>query len=250
MDGLSHPPLRLAQREEDVMKRSKFVSGAVTLAGLVAVLLLLPREEIQGQPGRRPRAVEVVNGPRHPVPVVAAGATRVEGTVAAEQAGDWQVALSGVPTVLVGNAPEQAVPVHCVDAVEPELIQFMLSFDDMPAGEQNSWQSFDVPAGKRLLIDYVTARVVLPAGQRGKIQITTTPAYADYQGVQHHFSLTPDGSNLSSAPGTESHTLSQETRIFGEGTISIVLTRGPAPSPTGLGGGRVSITGRLVDAPG
>lgn len=136
-----------------------------------------------------------------------------------------------------------------------ERVHFNLDVQ-IDMGQTWASESFDIPDGYRFFIDYVTVKATFPAGQVAALQITT---FSDYDpgagpGVQHHFVLTPLGAGISTAPGYHSHFLSEATHIFGDAfmsgwssDVSIALSR---DSDSGPGGGRVSVTGRLVELEG
>jgi len=127
-----------------------------------------------------------------------------------------------------------------------QLIQFELKLEVL-SGQQFGSATFSVPAGKRLLIDYVSADIRLPSAQRGSITIHTRPPYpgSTRVSVPHFFFLTPAGASISAAASLKSHFVSQRTRLFTEQKLEVLLARGQAT--TQLAGGIVSISGRLVD---
>ncbi len=132
-----------------------------------------------------------------------------------------------------------------------ERIQFHIDAE-LADGQSNAFLSFDIPEGKRLLIDHITADVQLPLGQRAYIQLGCQPALNPPTSglLAHHiFPVTPQGANISTGPGFETHVLAQVTNLFCDKELSIILARGPAPSPPGEGSGRIAISGRLVDQP-
>jgi hypothetical protein len=127
--------------------------GLVVLAGFVALGSVADGSSARiKERSPRPRGVwvEVVNPASRPVPTAAQGVTEVGGTVAATQAGGWQVD--------VGNTTANPVPVEIVGA-GPD-----------PGGEsEGEWVSagqcaptsnftgsvsiYTVPEGKRLLVE-------------------------------------------------------------------------------------------------
>lgn len=128
-----------------------------------------------------------------------------------------------------------------------QLIQFELLMQ-VQSGDQFGTSTFTVPAGKRLLVDYISADIRLPLNQRGDITVHTQPPYpgSARASVPHYFPLTPAGASISAAPNLRSHFLSQQTRLFTENKLEVLLVRGPSPN-RGQAGGYVSISGRFAD---
>lgn len=109
------------------------------------------------------RDVRVINTTTEPVPTVAQGTTAIAGnvsitnmpTVRAQQFGSWNVDITNTPTVQVGNTATNPIQVRDVD--NPARQPFQKAFTvTLPAGTAFGTESFQVPAGKRLVIEYVS----------------------------------------------------------------------------------------------
>jgi hypothetical protein len=139
-------------------------------AGMLAVTLLLalvsaPPATTRAAGGARlpakpppppspPAPVQVVNTP---LPVTGT----VAGTVQAQQHGTWNVGVSGTPNVIVANVPG-------VEAINDALYEpynvsgsLRVPADADPVADL----VFDIPAGKRLVIETVMVRLNMPTGQ-------------------------------------------------------------------------------------
>jgi len=133
---------------------------------------------------------------------------------------------------------------------EGEQVQFRLLMN-VPVGQSWATFSYPVPAGKRLLIDYVSGDVRLPVSERGVVYLSLGPGTGGYQGpVTYYFPLVPAEANISVGPQAKSYFFGQVTNVFADGKVDIVLSRGPTPSPfANAAGGFVSVSGRLVPKP-
>jgi hypothetical protein len=145
-----------------------------------------------------------------------------------------------VQQVTVINPTSVPVPVKDLDnpALQPFQWFFSITFD--PTQGTNG-QSFTVPAGKRLVIEFVSATVALERGLLVDAVVTTT-----VNGIEgkHHFIPTMVGA----AWGFQySYLISMETRLYADpGTkVEFALT----DNYTGNGGSWGTISGYLVNLP-
>ena len=135
-----------------------------------------------------PLAVRVTNIAADAVPTAAQGTTQVGGTVAGSSLPAVQIAsgqtvgISGTPSVNVSTLPavqldgsasvginntnSNPVPVTvAVSARQPVLVNTALRIEDGVA-EGSVLGAYTVPAGKRLVIQYIFGQASLPDGQR------------------------------------------------------------------------------------
>jgi len=141
-------------------------------------------------------------------------------------------------------------PCACALTEAGERIQFRLLLR-VDAGQTWSTTEYPLPEGKRLLIDHVSGDIRLPVDERGVVYLSLGPSTGGYTGpVTHYFPLVPAGANISVGPQATSYFFGQTTKLFADGKVDVILSRGPTPSPmTEAAGGFVSISGRLVDQP-
>lgn len=210
------------------------VTLAIAILGL-SFLLSAPRAS---EAAPSDKDVVVVNTPADPVPV------SVQGTVQSAQNGAWNVGLTGTPTVQVGNAANAPVLVRDVDnpARHPYTSQVFLSWT--PGNNVASADFSAVPAGKRLVLEYVAAEGSIPQGQQF-FMLIQSPAV---NGFVYPLVVTKQAS-FAFGP-TDIYTTSQPVRIYIEpGTTFRALAN---RNDTTGGAGTdiiVSVTGYLVDVP-
>ena len=110
-------------------------------------------------------------------------------------------------------------------------------------GGNTGLTDFEVPAGKRLIIEYVSAEVHTPAGQSCDVRVGT---FNNDTGRSHFFAATQVApTNLGN-----DIMVSQMTRLYADpGTKVGVVVRRVATSQAGSLQGVVSISGYLVNVP-
>jgi hypothetical protein len=109
-----------------------------------------------------------------------------------------------------------------------------------PEGAITRSTSITIPDGKRLVIEYASAHLGVPAGQNiTKIVLGVT---LNQQFASHFVARDPIGD---SGLGNEFFGASQQLRVYAD-DLFINVQRS---SPTGTGGGTVTVSGYLVDAP-
>jgi hypothetical protein len=205
----------------------KTVSGVgLLLVGAFLAAMAQPEPAI----GAGSAPVTVVNTP---LPVTLSGS--VSGTVQAEQSGPW--------SVTVGNAAGSPVLVRDVDRESPEPFQMNIHLT-INAGDLFDGEAFSVPAGKRLVIECVTARTDVFPGQETEVFVTTT---VGGQPVSH---VVPGAiQKLDFAPGQYDETVSaQLVRFYADAgsTVGVGMRRNLS---TNDAGGNVTISGYLLPAP-
>jgi len=144
-------------------------SVPIALVALGGLFLIERGLEGQGQSqgqGKGSTSVTIVG----PLPVPTTGTSTVSGTVAATQSGPWNVGISGAPNVNVLNTP---LPTREVD-IAREPVNFMFFCGPTSDTGCNVPTPYKVPAGKRLIIEYVSlAAENLPVGDAAYVSITT-----------------------------------------------------------------------------
>jgi hypothetical protein len=209
------------------MRALKRISSA-TVGTLIAIALagfFFSTSTVQGE---KPAPVEVTN---IPLPVT--------GTVGATQSGAWSIGIdSANNTVLIGNPATNPLLVRDVD--NPALQPFSADTDYFlpPDVAPNTVQvNPNVAAGKRLVIEYVSAKSAL------SLTDTLTDITIETSSGFHYFPMPPPNA----ANGVA--VFSQQTRMYHDsGTpITVVVNRA-----TGNGNGdfHVSISGYVVNLPG
>ena len=143
-----------------------------------------------------PQKVQVMNTP---LPV------SVQGTapVSASQSGAWNVGLASGASVNVGNAASNPVPVRDVGTPEPVAVQTSLFWTET-ASQCFEANLYEVPAGKRLVIEHISGFGFLPLGQTFDFASLAVPGQngdyyrdhlvpphktATHNGIQDNFSL-------------------------------------------------------------
>ena len=226
---------------------SRGVPGAVTAIVMTGVIVFgIQTLTLQGQKDKKDSDVRVVNTPAEPVPVA------VQGTPSVNVANVPAVSLSGTPVVrlspaanvvTVGNSSVAPVPMRDVDRQirEPFSITFENFINDgqqfTPAG------TYTVPAGKRLVLEYVSLEGYLPLNQRMLFGMSVG---VNNQGTIHFLSSTHQGTFLDGATQYEEFVASQPVAIFVNAGVDIepFVRRSAA---TGHGHYEGTLFGYLVD---
>ena len=133
-----------------------YLIAMVSFVLLFTIMVFISPGVGYGQ-GKPPSPVEVVNTP----------------TVNAQQRGSWNVGITGTPTidlvpgatVNIGNMETNPVPVLDVNnAMQPFTRNLYADLNE--GATEGASESFMVPFYKRLVIEYVTLRGVVPSGQK------------------------------------------------------------------------------------
>lgn len=196
--------------------------------------------------------VVVVNTASQAVPVQTQGVTTVAGdvnvantpTVLAQQTGQWNVGLSGTPTVQVGNASSSPVLVRDVD--NPARQPFQRELDPLVAvGQFTASDLFTVPAGKRLVIEFATASITTAPGTKMWVRIQTR-----VNGSTNEHSLLPELQGPFAASGSDFLLAAQSMKIYADPNTQVVavvnVLGGTANANTGAA---VVMSGHLIDVP-
>jgi hypothetical protein len=195
---------------------------ALTTADLTPLFSAVPAPVAQ---------VFVTNDAANPVPTAAQGTTTVGGTVSAQQSGVWKVDVNG--TTLVRDVDQAARNRYNGG-------QLLSSIQD---GADSSCASgfagvFEVPAGKRLVIEYVSGTASALAGQPLTMSLGLPGGVLIYSFLPSKWA--GDGTR-------DFFVLSQATRLYADsGPLTVcasrVGTNGSAPF-------NLTVSGHLVDFP-
>jgi len=142
---------------------------------LTLALVLVWHSVAHAQATKSPQQVQVVNTPAQPVPTAAQGTTAIQGEVSVTNfPATTSVNVTNSPTVIVGNDTAAAVPVRDVESARKQPFAFLGS-SVWIADAPNTQMFFNVPAGKRLVIEQVAvkAQVNGTAGQKVRVEVTT-----------------------------------------------------------------------------
>jgi len=186
--------------------------------------------------------VTVVNTTANPVPV--AGVVNVSGTptVNAQQSGSWNVGISG-------NSAANPLQVHDVDHASrtPYAQTKRLAFNPT---DRAILGNFDVPAGKRLVIDNFSIFGKLPSGM--KLVEASINAFqgGEQFGTQHFAPVFTGNTEETFEPGVFIVNSGQMhlDAVAGVGTITVHLERDHITIISVPFSFEVNITGYLVDA--
>lgn len=176
-----------------------------------------------------------------PVQLAAGTTVAVTSLPAVTLAGAPSVDVSG--TVTVDNDDQNPVPVRMVGAAatsQPWQVQKIVA---LAQGEgAKSVVAFDVPSGKRLVIEYVDAFLFAPTGQRGLATVTTQGGGSGVEFIVPLSSVVEYG-------GMDQVSGAQTAKFYADGgtSVSVGVQRNAWLGTTAQG--RVTLSGYLVDAP-
>ena len=148
-----------------------------------------------------------------------------------------KVRITNKPTVQVESTPDKPVWVQNVSEGSHQVFQELVSgtiFD----GDLTGFAEIPIPAGKLVVLEYVSVYAQLPSGQRCYLQLIQEGA--EYS--THFIPLTPYV-----LPGIEPHFVSQEIRMYGGlggGPFRLAVSRNLT---SGEGYFDVGLSGYLVD---
>jgi hypothetical protein len=214
------------------MNRVRNYLAAMAAAALLALILSLSNSNNVSAQLSAPDNVKVVNTSREPVPTTVQNAVKL--------ATDNIVGINpSSNTVQVGNSESNPALVRNVeDARQP--FQQMLDFD-FADGQITRSVSLSIPSGKRLVIEYASASLGVGQGQAiVHIEINTT-----VEGVSAgHFLMA--ASQGTGAGGNGVFGASQQMRVYADDGLFVNVQRN---NGSGTAGGRVTLSGYLVDLP-
>jgi hypothetical protein len=198
-------------------KKSLFaLAGMMALIGAVSLLTPLTGQSQTNTVGPT-KPVLVVNSPSEPVPVTG--------------------------TVNVGNLGDGPLPVRDVDNPARQPVQAD-AFCDGTGATGCFTRIFEVPPGKRLVIEYASMQAGIPAGQVALFEIQTLAGGAS-SSVQHSFPLSaPSVSGF----GGGLTAVGQQVRVYADPGISVGVA-GRRNIVAGDARFNFTISGYLVDVP-
>jgi|SRR5579871_3105815 len=186
-----------------------------------------------GPPGKPADPVTVVNTAANPVPVN--GSITVSGVLPVSQSGPWNVGLTGGTGVRINNAASDPVQVREVnDAMQP----FQATASCSSTVSHCDLTLYNVPAGKRAVIEYFSGEGTVGQGQVAWSSLTTR--IAGTPDTEHHAPLTAPALGFIASWG-------QQVRMYSDPGSSVgaaALASGPGPVNFSF-----SISGYLVDVP-
>ena len=203
--------------------RSRLMALAA-LGGLAVIGSLMNSPHATAEPGKSADPVTVVNTAGNPVPV----------NGAVTQSGPWNVGLRPGTGVRINNAASDPVQVRINDAIQP----FQATASCSSTVTHCDLTLFNVPAGKRAVIEYFSGEGTVGQGQVAWSSLTTR--IAGTADTEHHVPLTTPALGFIASWG-------QEVRLYSDPSSSITaaaLASGPGPVNFSF-----SISGYLVDVP-
>lgn len=213
----------------DNIKRSLTIcAGAIiiTLAGLSTPYTVRCQPVPTSTPNRPPTEVKVINTPAEPVPVT--------GTVNVGNLGSSPLPVTG--TVNIGNLGNSPLPVRDVDRAVRIPVQYTIPLS-MSNGQFGRAETVTIPAGKMLVVEYVSANGLIYTGRIGQVYLQTPTPNSTFNTFTHNFLWKQDGIDF---------TVSSQARMYATGSLTMGLTRDSNQGPTLTFG---SVTGYLIDAP-
>jgi hypothetical protein len=211
------------------MQRRNNYAGALGVLLLIAAMLIAAGNVCNAAPTSN---VNVVNTPN----------VNVINTPTVNLAPGGSVGITGTPTVQVGNTLTNPVPVRNVnDALSPFQQRLLFNIDP---GSTQGQADINVPAGKRLVIEHISARAQGPVGQKffGSILLHSGPGAE----LAVHFVVFNFQGTFG---GIDEYTASTPLRAYADVSFpssSCSVTRSDL---TGFALVDLSISGYLVDAP-
>lgn len=221
------------------MQTNEVITKRIAVAGLVcflvyaAVILSPTRAPAPQSPPSAP--VTVVNTTANPVPVIQQGPVTLNGTP--------NVNIANTPNVNVANTAASPVLVRSVDSGSAEPVEASVAF---PSGRGTSviaGSLYTVPAGKRLVVEHVSAVCSVRTGTRLEYaSIGTLPAGNGGPALY----LIPVLTGPSSLGG-DSFVISQAVKFYVSAGEQLYVAAYETTVTDGVG--TFSFTGYLVNAP-
>jgi hypothetical protein len=182
--------------------------------------------------------VNVVNTADNPVPTLAQGITSVAGNV--NVTNTPTVNLAPGTTVALDNSTP--VLVRSVDDAVRQIFQEQVEIN-MPVGSFGDNAVILTPAGKRVVIEHVSASGIDQGGEHLRYEVSTILRKDGVQVQSQHFLVsTRQGANLGV------FTASQPMRVYGDPDTTIVLSANRARADA-TAAVTVTVSGYYVDVP-
>jgi hypothetical protein len=188
-----------------------------------------------GQGGSHPRGpdVRVVNTASEPVPVTG------------------EVNVASLPAVQVGSLPavqlDTSSPLRVVDVDNPARQPFSADkVGGFEAGLLGPNMEVNVPAGKRLVIEFASFQATIPQGQH--INFFWVDVLGASGNASFYFPAVYQGSDFIGGQNVDLYTASGPTRLYADpgSKVTLAMRRNTA---TGTGLGTASISGHFVNVP-
>jgi hypothetical protein len=246
------PTRHLKKRREEAMKKLTSLSaicGGLLFVGVCVGLITAGPSVAQGL--RPPSDVRVVNTAGEAVPVIVQSlpAVQIGGTPTVNVGNTPSVNVSSLPAVQVGNGAGNPIPVNVTNLPSAESAGEPVVYVGtvyLPVGGTSSQSAFfpgsNIPAGKRLVLDLVTYRIV-----GGNADDPPLAFYEDTTQYGLRYYISPDD-HFANGFGT----------VIQVSTKQVGFRAGPTQQPT-VGISRVStgpaavmdfsLHGRLLDVP-
>jgi hypothetical protein len=120
-------------------------------------------------------------------------------------------------------------------------IEQLLAFE-LSDGQANGQASFAVPSGNRLVVEFITAILTVPVGQKAVVTFFVQTGGIGPPGILHCLALNPQGTFIG-----DTFAASQLVRLYAD-PESTVLFQFARNDGSGLASGNISVTGYLEDA--
>ena len=148
------------------------------------------------------------------------------------QSGQWNVGITGTPTVTVGNSASNPLPTRAVD--NPDLHPMLLT----QSGSQSGF-AFTIPNTGNLVVEQVMMRCLEPSAAFALTDFELDVSVGNLPGS---FFFAP---SVLSLPGSVTEMIvNQTTHIYASGGTTVILeTASPAPAGTHCD---ASVSGHLV----
>ena len=207
-------------------------------------------------------SVLVVNTPDQPVPTIAQGTTNIAGNVGISGTADVNATVVGTPTVnlgagnsvgiggpvQIGNAAGNPVLIRDVDngARQPFHVSMTCGVSTGLTGCGNGISPSEIPVGKQLVVEYVSARMTLPAGQSIPSAEISTFTGSDW--VTHYVPAISQGLNHY---GEAVFIASEPVRMYAvkDGLNYAVTMLVNRSASVGVGSFIVEVSGYWIDLP-
>jgi hypothetical protein len=230
------------------MQRStrKFVHLTLTAVGIALVAVALAATgggSANATNNTGPSQVLVVNSPNQPIPIASLGTTNVAGTVA----------VSTMPNITgTMSIDPQNNSVHIVNptpiGVSTDIAQRAINLDCpvlvFPPASEATVTCSTVPAGKRLVIEYVGASATLPTGESPLFSVKSTA-----NATTNEYPIGSFTTTFLSSSGSNFWQADHVVKIYGDQGTNIVVHFASVGS-TGEGAlGSIKLSGYLADSP-
>ncbi len=209
-------------------------ASAVALTVVIGTAVSARRADAGSSPNPIPVQIAA------PVPLPVTGTVSVGNTPT--------VTIGGTPGVTVANGPTQPVPTtnRVGPGFQPVSLQPPVT---VSANTENGWNGnfYTVPAGKRLVIDYIGAACATPVGENVLgIVVEAMPS----SGPATSLAIAPAGSPTVylDAPQLQAIMVSQKVEMFANAGDSITVGVFTNGGPSGASFANITVNGYLVDS--